>query len=55
MNKSEISQPKVDEKRDEKSYPIKIVHKWVNCDGCGQRGIEGIRYKCAVCPDFDYC
>jgi len=34
---------------------VKIVHRWVNCDGCGKRGIEGIRYKCAVCPDFDFC
>lgn len=32
-----------------------VVHKHVNCDGCGQRGIIGIRYKCAVCSDFDFC
>jgi hypothetical protein len=32
-----------------------VVHDRVNCDGCGQRGIVGIRYKCAICPDFDFC
>ena len=32
-----------------------VVHRHVNCDGCGQRGIVGIRYKCAVCADFDFC
>lgn len=33
----------------------KLVHKNVKCDGCGAFPIEGIRYKCAVCRDFDYC
>lgn len=32
-----------------------VIHNRVNCDGCGQKGIIGIRYKCAVCPDFDFC
>ena len=32
-----------------------VVHGRVNCDGCGQKGIIGIRYKCAVCSDFDFC
>lgn len=32
-----------------------MVHERVNCDGCGQKGIIGIRYKCAVCSDFDFC
>ena len=31
------------------------VHKGITCDGCGRDNIEGIRYKCAVCADFDYC
>lgn len=30
-------------------------HKGVTCDGCGKNDIQGIRYKCAVCVDFDYC
>jgi hypothetical protein len=33
----------------------KIVHARIECDGCGEGPIVGIRYKCSVCPDFDYC
>lgn len=33
----------------------KVIHKGYTCDGCGKNDIEGIRYKCAVCADFDYC
>ena len=32
-----------------------MVHKNIICDKCGMDGIVGIRYKCAVCPDFDLC
>jgi len=32
-----------------------FVHN-VACRGdCGSRQIEGIRYKCSICVDFDYC
>jgi hypothetical protein len=27
----------------------------VACDGCGISPITGIRYKCCVCRNFDYC
>jgi len=32
-----------------------VVHNRVICDGCGVNPIVGVRYKCAVCQDFDYC
>lgn len=25
-----------------------------SCDGC-EKAIDGLRYKCSVCPNFDYC
>jgi hypothetical protein len=32
-----------------------IVHRNIICDGCGMHPLVGIRYKCSVCHDFDYC
>eukprot|EP00743_Colponemidia_sp_Colp-15_P001546 GILK01001688.1.p1 GENE.GILK01001688.1~~GILK01001688.1.p1 ORF type:complete len:665 (+),score=86.75 GILK01001688.1:126-2120(+) len=36
------------------SFPTSI-HNKVTCDGCGMLPIVGIRYKCAVCADYDLC
>ena len=33
----------------------KPEHFGVKCDQCGVNPIVGCRYKCAVCPNFDYC
>ena len=33
----------------------KNIHFGVICDGCQCAPIVGIRYKCAVCKNFDYC
>jgi len=33
----------------------KVIHHGVKCDQCQKCPIIGIRFKCAVCPDFDYC
>lgn len=30
-------------------------HKEIICDGCEKCPIVGIRYRCTVCDDFDYC
>lgn len=37
----------------EKKPPV--IHKQVSCDGCKVYPIVGIRYKCTVCHNFDYC
>jgi len=40
---------------EEESKEPLVEHAKVECDGCGVAPIMGIRYKCAVCKDFDYC
>ena len=32
-----------------------MVHKGFICDGCDKGPITGIRYKCVICEDFDFC
>lgn len=32
-----------------------IIHDNIRCDGCQEGPIKGIRYKCSVCEDFDFC
>lgn len=40
---------------DVKSDSVVGIHPHVTCDGCGMAPIRGLRFKCAVCPDFDLC
>lgn len=35
--------------------PSAVVHERVECDGCGVVPITGVRYKCSICKNFDYC
>ena len=31
------------------------THRYVSCDSCKVYPLVGIRYKCSVCPDSDFC
>ena len=42
------------EKKEEKKER-KEVHWYVTCDGCEMTPIVGKRYKCDICPNFDFC
>ncbi|XP_052213895.1 E3 ubiquitin-protein ligase MIB2-like isoform X2 [Dreissena polymorpha] len=35
--------------------PIGIKHQNIICDGCKGSGIQGMRWKCTKCHDFDLC
>lgn len=32
-----------------------VVHEGVTCDSCGKYPIVGIRYKCSICHNYDFC
>lgn len=48
MNCQEVDQP-------QPSSEPQVVHQGVDCDGCNRQNIPGVRYKCSVCKNFDYC
>jgi len=37
------------------SQRLSQIHGDVRCDGCQQLPLVGTRYKCSICPDFDFC
>jgi hypothetical protein len=37
------------------SRKMNYVHRGVMCNGCRVQPIQGIRYSCANCPDYDLC
>jgi len=37
------------------AVPTTDIHEGINCDNCGVKPIQGTRYKCTVCNDFDLC
>ena len=39
----------------EEEKPKREIHWYVTCDGCKMTPLIGKRYKCEVCPNFDYC
>ncbi|XP_030842660.1 E3 ubiquitin-protein ligase MIB2 isoform X3 [Strongylocentrotus purpuratus] len=35
--------------------PAGIKHQNITCNGCKQEGIQGMRWKCISCEDYDLC
>jgi hypothetical protein len=53
MNCKEIGKESESEQINSGEQPY--VHTKVECDGCGVSPITGVRYKCSVCKNFDFC
>ena len=56
--KNEISKSKVQniiELKEDNNDTKKTIHKGIVCNKCGKINLEGIRYKCAQCPNFNLC
>jgi len=37
------------------SMSLPLAHDGVGCDGCNQYPLQGLRFKCKTCPDYDLC
>lgn len=58
--KNEISKSKIENNEQinievEENNIIKMVHTGIVCNKCGKKDIEGKRYKCAQCANFNLC
>lgn len=57
--KNEISKSKIMQNNEsnniEGNNKSKAIHYGIECNKCGKRDIEGKRYKCAQCSNFNLC
>ena len=42
------------DKKENKKICVSI-HNGIECNGCKMNPIKGLRYKCSICPEFNYC
>jgi hypothetical protein len=47
--------PKIIEEEKLEICKVKTVHEGIYCNKCGKNNIEGVRYKCAQCANFNLC
>ena len=47
--------PKIYEEEKKEINMIKMIHDGISCNKCGKNNIEGVRYKCAHCANFNLC
>lgn len=38
-----------------KLYHLGVMHSHVQCDGCKEHPLRGIRWKCRNCENYDLC
>lgn len=50
-----VEKPTTTESKPAPSSNHLVVHRGITCDACNRPNIEGTRFKCAVCADFDLC
>lgn len=43
------------EEQENKEETEEIVHNGIKCSICGEENIEGIRYLCGICDNFNLC
>ena len=57
ITKSKINNnniPKIVEEEENKNNNMKkMIHKGISCNKCGKNNIDGVRYKCAQCANFN--
>lgn len=55
LNEEDPKEKLEDQKDKNEKSENKVIHYNVTCDGCNESPIEGKRYKCKKCENFDYC
>ena len=57
ISKSKINNNKIieEEKNNKDKIISKMIHEGIVCNKCGMKNIEGVRYKCAQCTEFNLC
>ena len=54
-NSQNIINENINEEKKKEEKEEKVIHQYIKCVGCKCNPIKGIRYKCTICPNFDYC
>lgn len=55
IRKSEIEKYKLEKKLIEQQKEKKVIHHGIKCNSCGKVDLEGTRYQCLNCDDYDVC
>lgn len=57
LNNESLEKLSIEENKSKSQNKVlnKTIHNGFTCDGCNQFPITGVRYKCTVCENFDFC